>query len=336
MVLNNEKPMIITEIGMNHEGSFGQAKCLIKAAADSGAGAVKFQLHISQAETLKNAPKPKYFTEESRFEYFDRTAFSKEQWIKLKEYSKSLGVYFIVSPFSKEATEILVEIDVDAIKIPSGEVTNIPYIEHIAKTGMPIIISSGMSTYEELDLAIATLKKYTDNINVMQCTSEYPCLPESVGLNVLDELKERYNIPIGFSDHTTNIWVSIVAAYKGANLIERHFTLSQLMYGPDAKMSLEPNELKELCNAIDFIYQAKKSPIDKNDIEKFKFMKTTFQKSIVTEKEIKAGDVINEDMISLKKPGTGLEPKYYYEVIGKKVKKDLAAGITIQREDIQW
>ena len=322
---------------MTHDGSLGQAMQLTKAAADAGVDAVKYQLHISEAETIHNAPQPPYFKAEPRYEFFKRTAFTKEQWIQLRELCHECGVHFIVSPFSIEAVKELEEIGVDAIKIPSGEITNIPYLEYIAGTGLPVIISSGMSSWEELCTCADIFKVHNCNIAIMQCTSEYPCPPEQVGLNVIDEIKKAYpGIPVGLSDHSSGVWAAIAAWMKGATLIEKHFTLSKLMYGPDAKMSMEPQEMTLLCESIKSLERALANPVDKAGAEQFKSMKEIFQKSIVAVMEIGEGTVITKDMIGFKKPGIGLETKYYKDIIGKKTKRALSFDDIIYKEDIEW
>lgn len=332
----NER-LIIAEIGMTHDGSLGQALELTKAAANAGADAVKYQLHISEAETIKNAPQPPYFKAEPRYEFFERTAFSIEQWQLIKKQCEECNVKFIVSPFSIEAVKLLEDIGVDAIKIPSGEITNIPYLEYVSETKYPVIISSGMSSWEELHECIAIFQKRNCNIAILQCTSEYPCPPEAVGLNIIDELKDKYpHIAIGLSDHSTGIWAAIAAWMKGATIIEKHFTLSKLMYGPDAKMSMEPEEMKLLCDSIKNLQKALENPVNKSCVKQLDEMKKIFQKSIVAVQNIKKGTVVTEDMIGYKKPGTGLETKYYKEIIGKKVIRDLKYDEIINKGDIEW
>lgn len=335
--MNFNERLIIAEIGMTHDGSLGQALELIKAAAAAGVDAVKFQMHISSEETIKNAPQPPYFKAEPRYEFFERTAFTIEQWRQLKQQCTDCSVKFIVSPFSIEAVKRLEDIGVDALKIPSGEITNIPYLEYIVRTKIPVIISSGMSSWKELDECINIFRKGNSNFAILQCTSEYPCPPKAVGLNVIKEIKEKYlNCAVGISDHTEGIWASIAAWMEGATIIERHFTLSKLMYGPDAKMSMEPKEMKQLCDSIKQLEIALNNPVDKSECQQFSDMKKIFQKSIVAIKPIKAGTVITEDMIGYKKPGTGLETKYYKDIIGKKNKVDLQFDDIIQKGDIEW
>lgn len=331
-----KKIKIIAEIGMNHEGSLGQAKMLVKAAKESGADAAKFQMHISEEETLRCAPAPAYFTGESRYDYFERTAFSMEGWRELKKYCEEQNIEFIVSPFSIEAVRRLMEIGVDAIKIPSGEVTNIPYLKYIAQQSVPIILSSGMNTWEEIEEAYDILSANCE-VSILQCTSEYPCKPENLGLNIITELKQKYpHAVIGFSDHSDNIWSSVVAVCTGAQVIERHFTLSKLMYGPDAYMSLEPQELAELRTAVDYAIIAMNSQVNKDDIEKYETMRITFQKSIVANEDIMKGTVIQEEMLAYKKPGSGIPAKRYLEIIGKVAKNDIMKNTLIEDGDIIW
>ena len=329
--------MIIAEIGMTHEGSFGQAKALIKAAVECGVDAVKLQMHISCEETVRNAPNPPYFSSEPRYDFFERTAFSMDEWEKLKDYTQELGVKFIVSPFSIEAANRLQKIGVDAIKIPSGEVTNIPYLEHIASMGIPTIISSGMSSWDEVLQCVEIFEKKNCSYAILQCTSEYPCLPQNVNLNMIKLLQDTFEgAVIGLSDHTEGEWAAIAAWTYGARIIEKHFTLSKKMYGPDAKMSMEPHEMLQLCNSIKQLDIALSSPQQKKDASNFEDMRKIFQKSIVAKKRINRGERITQDMLAYKKPGIGLETKYYKDIIGKKILRSLEPDEIFQYNDIEW
>ncbi|MBQ9550858.1 MAG: N-acetylneuraminate synthase family protein [Lachnospiraceae bacterium] len=330
------KRKIIAELGMTHDGSLGQAKCMIKAAAECGVDAVKLQTHISEAETVRNAPKPPYFKGEGRYEFFKRTAFDMDQWKELKECAAENKVEFISSPFSIEAIDFLLELGIDCFKVPSGEITNIPYLVHLAEAKVPVIVSSGMSSLKELDECMEIFLKRSSNVALMQCTSEYPCGPEHVGLNIIDLFKERYpGVPLGFSDHTSGVWASIAAFERGARLIEKHFTLSKLMYGPDAKMSMEPGEMALLCSSVRSLETALLNPVDKEKTDRFNEMKVIFQKSIVAVKEIPKGTAITEDMIGYKKPGTGIPTKFYKEIIGKKTRRELRFDDIIGFDDIE-
>ncbi len=331
-----KKTYIIAVIGNTHEGSVGLAKQFIKAAADCGVDAVKFQTHIFEAESLPSAPNPSYFKDETRKEYFERTAFTIEQYKVLKDYAENeCKVDFFSSPFSLEAVDFLMEVGVSTFKIPSGEVSNIPLLEHVAKTGKKVILSSGMSSWDELDRAVAVFKD-KEKLTILQCTSEYPCKPENAGLNVMLEIKERYQCKVGFSDHTLGIGVPLTAVVLGATLIEKHFTLSKLMYGSDAKNSTEPEEFKHMVDNIRAAELAITSKIDKNEIvKKLGEMKFVFEKSIVSARELKEGHVISEEDLAYKKPGDGIPAKDYKNVIGKKVIKNIAANEKIEFSQIQ-
>ena len=330
------RTLIIAEIGSTHDGSFGNAQRLIDVATECGADAVKFQTHIASAETLRDAPMPPYFTGEPRYEYFERTAFSLEQWQALKAHCGERGVEFLSSPFSIEAVEFLEQVGVARYKIPSGEVTNLPYLEVVAQTGKPVLLSSGMSSWAELDEAVNTILRYHDNLTVLQCTSEYPCPYEHVGLNVMLEMKERYELPVGLSDHTLTNYAAYAAAVLGASVIEKHFTLSRRMYGSDAKHSLEPSEFADLVRGIRAIETMLANPVDKNDVERFRVMKQTFEKSLVSLVDIPAGAIITHEMIGMKKPGTGLPARRYKEVVGRRAVRSIPANRVLQEEDVDW
>lgn len=324
---------IIAEIGSVHDGSFGNAINLIKSAADCGASSVKFQTHIAEAETLLNAPNPDYFKSESRFDYFERTSFSKKQWIELKKTAEESNMEFISSPFSLEAIDSLEKIGISIYKIPSGEVTNIPLIEKIAAIGKPVILSSGMSNWDELDEAVNILQSSCD-LTVMQCSSIYPCPNEKVGLNVISEIRTRYNCNVGFSDHTLGFAAPIAAATVGATAIEKHFTFSKKMYGSDAKNSMEPFEFKLLCQTINDVWDILDHPVDKNNISNYAEMKQIFEKSIVAKYDLFLGDIIKKENLAFKKPGSGIIANKYKQLIGKKLMKNYSKDEILNEEDL--
>lgn len=307
---------------MNHDGSLGNAYRLIEEAKSSGVDAVKFQLHISKEETLPDAPKPPYFKLEERYEYFERTAFTREEWRRLKSFSSDLGLYFIVSPFSHKAVDILEEVNIDAYKIASGETTNLPLLEYINSNKKPVLLSTGMSNWKEIANAVDVLK---DTLVVLfQCSSQYPCSPENVGLNIIEEMKKEYKrVIIGFSDHTLDNISSLGAFMKGAKVFEKHFTLSKKMYGADARFSFEPKEMKDYVNNIGFLSEILKNPVNKNNLDRYFEMKTTFEKSIVAARNLDKGSKLEMGDFSFKKPGDGIRADRYKEITGKILKKDL-------------
>lgn len=331
-----KRVFIVSEIGNSHEGSVGLAKKFIEVAGKCGADAVKFQTHIFDRESLANAPSPSYFKDESRKEYFERTSFNIHQWNDLKKYAEEeCNIEFISSPFSLEAVDMLEKIGVSKYKIPSGEVTNIPLLVKIAKTGKKVLLSSGMSNWKELDEAVKILKENgCSNLIVLQCTSKYPCPPEDVGLNLIIEMKKKYNLPVGLSDHTLGITSSIAAVVFGAEVIERHFTLSKLMYGSDVKHSLEPTELSLLVDCIRELEIILESKVNKDEVAcKLKNMKIIFEKSIVASCDIKSGTIIKEKHLSYKKPGDGISAKEYKKVLNKMIKKDIKKDQKFEWED---
>jgi sialic acid synthase SpsE len=327
--------MIIAEIGSVHDGSFGNAQKLIEVAAQCHAHAVKFQTHIAAAETLRNAPMPPYFHGEPRYEYFERTGFSFKQWEALKSCCDEKEIEFLSSPFSAQAVELLESVGVARYKVPSGEVSNLPLLELIAQTRKPVLLSSGMSSWVELDEAVNTILSYHDRLTVLQCTSEYPCPYEEVGLNVMLEMGERYHLPIGLSDHTLTPFASLAAVALGASVIEKHLTFSRQMYGSDARHSLEPGEFAEMAQGIRAVETMLASPVDKDAASAhLRDMKKIFEKSVVSLADIPAGAVITAEMVGVKKPGTGIPARRLRNVIGQRVMRDIPRDSILQENDL--
>lgn len=328
--------LIIAEVGSVHDGSLGNAKQLIQVARDSGADAVKFQTHIAEAETLRDAPSPSYFAKESRYEYFQRTAFSFPQWQELRADCEGRGIEFMSSPFSLEAVDVLERVGMARYKVPSGEVTNIPLLEHIASTRKPVLLSSGMSTWAELDRAVNAILRVHDRLTVLQCTSEYPCRYEAVGLNVMVEMGERYRLPVGLSDHTITPFASLAAVTLGASVIERHLTFSRLMYGSDAVHSLEPAEFAELTRGVRAIEAILAHPVDKANLAvRLQPMKDIFEKSVVAMVNIPKGTVVTRVMLGLKKPGTGISSARLEELLGRRANRDISKDHLIMEGDLR-
>jgi len=324
---------LIAEIGSVHDGSFGNACRLIEAAAACGADTVKFQTHIAEAETLPNAPNPSYFDGEPRFDYFKRTAFSPDQWRTLKAACGKAGVTFLSSPFSLEAVDLLETIGVDSYKIPSGEVSNTPLLEHVAQTGKPVLLSSGMSDWSELDRAVEALRDVKD-LTILQCTSMYPCPPEHVGLNVIAEMQTRYGRPVGYSDHTTGTAAAFAATALGAVVVEKHFTFSRHMYGSDAANAMEPDEFRSLAEGLNAIWKIRSHPVDKDDLSPFREMKQVFEKSVVTARAVGQGEILQREDLAFLKPGDGISAANYREVIGRRTRRPLPAHRKLTEQDL--
>ncbi|MCU1356868.1 MAG: N-acetylneuraminate synthase [Acidimicrobiales bacterium] len=327
-------PHLIAEIGSVHDGSFGNALQLIDAAAAAGADAVKFQTHLASAETRADAPSPGYFSAEPRHAYFTRTGFTPGQWSELRARAEAAGVVFISSAFSLEAVDLLEEIGVAAHKVPSGEVTNIPLLERLAETGKPVYLSSGMSTWAELDAAVEALRP-GGRIVVMQCASIYPCPPEQVGLNVLAEMRERYGLPVGYSDHSLGMAAAVAAVVLGAEVIEKHFTFSTLMYGSDAQHSMEPPAFAQLASMLAETRAMVAASVDKDAAAAaLGDMKHIFEKSIVASRPLGAGTVLGFGELAFKKPGDGIPASRYREIVGRTINRDLPLDHQFSEEDL--
>ena len=328
---------IIAEIGQAHEGSLGMLHSYIEALATTGVDAVKFQMHIAAAESSVHEPFRVNFSleDKTRFEYWNRMSFTKEQWHGIKAKCDAVGVEFLCSPFSNLAVDWLEEIGVKQYKIGSGEVNNLLILEKIAKTGKPIILSSGMSSFLELDATVTFLNSKKANFSILQCTTSYPTQPEQFGLNVLQELKNRYQVPIGYSDHSAKVETCIAAVALGAEIIEFHVVFDRRQFGPDSASSLTMDETKQLVAAVRNIDKALQNPIDKSNNEAFIGLKTIFEKSLAVNKNLQKGHVVTFEDLEAKKPkGFGIEASKFQEIIGKKLNKDLQQWDFLTENDV--
>ena len=319
------RTFIIAEIGQAHDGSLGMLHSYIDALAGTGVDALKFQTHIAEAESSEFEPFRVKFSYEdaTRFDYWKRMGFTFEQWTEIKQHCTKRGMEFISSPFSNEAVDWLIKLGVARYKIGSGEVTNHLMLEKIARTGKEIILSSGMSSYAELDETIGFLKPFGNNVSIMQCTTKYPTGPEDVGINVIAELKDRYNLPVGLSDHSGTVFPCYAAATLGVDYLEFHVVFDKRMFGPDTAASLTIDEVKHLVNGVRFIEEMMQSRTDKTDNSAFSELKTIFEKSLCVNKHLKKGDTITISDLDGKKPsGYGIAAKSYKDVIGKVLTKD--------------
>ena len=317
---------IIAEIAQAHDGSLGMAYAYIDAVAKTGCNAIKFQTHIADAESSIHEPFRVKFSKQdaTRKDYWKRMEFTLDQWKGLKQRCDEVGLEFISSPFSNAAVELLEAVGVKRYKVGSGEVNNFVLLEKIAGTGKPVIISSGMSSYNELDKTVAFLKARGVDFSILQCTTAYPTQPEQYGLNVIGELKSRYNVSVGFSDHSASTEACIAATALGAEILEFHVVFDKEMFGPDAKASLTMQETTQLVKAVNTIEIALKNPVDKKDNSKFDVLKSIFEKSLAVNKDLKAGSVLTFSDLETKKPkGFGILANEYEKVVGKKINKDL-------------
>jgi N,N'-diacetyllegionaminate synthase len=324
--------LVIAEIGNNHDGSVRQAERLIDAAAEAGADAVKFQTHIAEAEMLPSTPTPPHF-DEPRFTFTQRMELSAGDHRRLKAFAEERGLIFFSSPFSVEAVALLEEVGVPAYKIASGEVTNPPLLEAVAATGRPVLLSSGMSSIEDIERSLAILRASGSEVLVLQCTSTYPCPPEQVNLRAMSTMAERFGVLVGLSDHTPDVYTSIAAVALGAVAVEKHFTLSRRLYGPDHHASLEPDDLRRLVDGVRQV-EAALGTGDKPRDPAHDPVRATFEKSVVTAAGIPAGTVIEDAMLTTKRPGTGIPAIRIAEVVGRRAARDLEHNHMLETADL--
>jgi N,N'-diacetyllegionaminate synthase len=334
--LQGSECLIIAEVAQAHDGSLGMAHSFIDAAAKTGVNAIKFQTHIAEAESTPLEPWRVKFSKQdaTRFDYWKRMEFTEPQWAGLKQHAEEKGLIFLSSPFSNEAVGLLERLDIQAWKIASGELTNYPMLEQIYKTKKPLLVSSGMSQLEELDALINQVKEKDLLFAVLQCTSAYPTPPEKVGLNVMQEFRERYHCPVGLSDHSGTIYPGLAGAALGMNILEVHLALSKDMFGPDVIASVDKSELKSLVDGIRFIEKMRQNPVVKNEISQdLQPLRNLFTKSIVASRDLVDGTVISMDDLAFKKPGTGIPASGYKTLIGRKINKEVSYNHFFSEED---
>jgi N,N'-diacetyllegionaminate synthase len=326
MALKKHSVFMIAEIGQAHEGSLGIAHSYIDALSKTGVDAIKFQTHIAEAESSEYEKFRVNFSYEdkTRFDYWKRMEFTLEQWIGLKKHCEEVGLEFISSPFSIIAVDLLEKVGVKRYKIGSGEVNNRLLIDKICKTGKEIFLSSGMSSFEELDDSVNWINLHNNKLSVFQCTTNYPTIPQEWGLNVIQEMKKRYRLPIGFSDHSGEIYASLAAITLGAELIEFHAVFDKEMFGPDAKSSLTIQQIGQLVKGVRQIEEALNEIVNKDQNQKFAELKTIFGKSLCVNNHFKAGHIISFDDLEAKKPrNKGVDALLYLDVIGKTLRNDI-------------
>lgn len=331
------RPAVIAEVAQAHDGSLGQAHAFIDAIADAGADAVKFQTHIAAAESTGAEPWRVAFSRQdaTRYDYWRRMEFTPAQWQGLAEHATQRGLLFLSSPFSPAAFELLDRIGMPAWKIASGEIANLPLIRQAAATGRPVLLSSGMSDYAELDAAVATCRSAGAPLAVFQCSTVYPCPPERVGLNVMLDLQRRYASPVGLSDHSGRVFAGLAAAALGASLIEVHVTFSRQMFGPDVSSSLTFPELAELVNGVRDIHRMRTIPVDKEQAAReLDSVRRVFLKSVVALRSLPAGAVLGAGDLGLKKAGGGLPPHRLETLLGRRLVRAVAENAALQEEDL--
>ena len=331
---------IVAEIGLNHNGKFEIAKKLIDEAVKAGADAIKFQKRNINKLLIREYINKPYLGPNSfgntYGEHRRNLELSDDDWYRLVKYSEKLGIDFFASAWDIDSADFLEKLGIPAYKIASADVTNLPLIERIAKKKKPIILSTGMSTLEEIDEAVKTVNKYTDKLIILHCISTYPFDEQYANLNVMNTLKERYEFPIGYSGHEKSGHVVTLAAVAlSACLVERHFTLDHTMRGPDHAASLEPHGLADMIESIRKVESALGS-LNKDILDIEIPVREKLAKSIVAAKTIKRGQIIKKDDLTAKSPGTGLKTKYIEKLIGKIAKQDIPEDTIVPKEALRW
>lgn len=317
--------LIIAEVGVNHNGDFNIAKKMIDVAKEAGVDVVKFQTSITS--TSKFSEKAEYQKREtgaegSQLDMIKKLRFSFEQHTELKRYCDEVGIVYLSTPFDFESIKFLDELGCAYWKVPSGEIVNVPYLERIGKTGKPVIMSTGMGKIEEIETAINILKANgTSDIKLLQCTTQYPTEYKDVNLRAMQELKSRFGVEVGLSDHSMGIEVPIAAIALGAVVIEKHFTLDRSMEGPDHKASIEPDELKQMVKSIRNIGEALGTGIKEPCEAELENLHVS-RKSIVASRDIKKGEILTEENIVPRHAGHGISPARWYEVLGTTAIRD--------------
>jgi N-acetylneuraminate synthase len=327
--ISKEHPcFIIAEAGVNHNGSPDLARQLIDAAAQAGADAVKFQTFHAESVVTSTADKAEYqkqttSSDESQYEMIKKLELSDDTFRELSVYAEKKGIIFLSTPFDEQSVDLLDEIGVPAFKIPSGEITNFPLLKKIAEKQKPIILSTGMATLGEVEEAVDYLRKNgAQELILLHCTTSYPAPMHSVNLRAMETLRCAFKVPVGYSDHTEGITTPIAAVAIGAQVIEKHFTLDRSLPGPDHLASLEPDELKAMVQAIRDVERAFGSGVKEPSEEEIA-IKSVARKSIVANKGIQAGERVGEDALAIKRPGTGIEPKYVERVSQMKARSTI-------------
>jgi N-acetylneuraminate synthase len=322
--------LVIAEVAQNHDGSVGTAHAYVESAAKAGADAVKFQTHIASAESTPEEPWRVKFSPQdaSRYAYWKRMEFTEVQWRGLAEHAAERGLVFLSSAFSMEAVDLLERVGVSAWKVGSGEVTNLPMIERMAGTGKPVLLSSGMSAWRDLDAAVEAVRRRGAPVAVLQCTSAYPCPPEQIGLNVMGELRQRYGCPVGLSDHSGTVFAGLAAAALGV--------FSRECFGPDVPASITTAELAHLVEGVRFVERALSHPVDKEAMSReLAPMRSIFQKSLVAARDLPEGWVLREADLVVRKPGTGLPASSLKQVVNSRLKRALRANALLSEQDLE-
>lgn len=331
----DEPPLVIAEVGINHEGSVERALEMVDAAADAGAELIKFQCHITDKEMIPTDMTPGEISQEKLWDIIHRCELTAEEERRVQAYCTEKGLIYLSTPFSREAADRLDEMAVPAFKIGSGECNNIPLLEHIASKGKPMILSTGMNDIESVRRSVEAVRRYDIPLALMHCTSMYPTPYDKVRLGAVTDLRNQFpDLPIGLSDHSLNIWTCLGAVALGACILEKHFTVSRSWPGPDVPISIEPAELTDLIEGSNAIWQArggsKTRLAEEQPVIDFAYA------TVVTLARVRAGEVFSRENLWVKRPGTGkILAERFDEVLGKRARRDVPADAHVEPEDVE-
>lgn len=328
------KPYIVAEAAVNHQGDYATAKRMVYIAHAMGADAVKFQIHVLENEMLRDAPQSENFAE-PLYDTLEKTNLSVDEHRRLKKLCETIGITYLCTPFSRIGADILDELGVVAFKMGSGELTNLPLQEHVAKKGRPMIVSTGMCTIDEVAETVEVVRECGIPFMLTHCVSAYPTPYNRVNLGMIKKYGEQFGVPVGLSDHSRGIYTALGAVALGACLIEKHFTLDKLQKGPDHPVSIEPNELADLAKGADAVYQALGD--ERRIFEEEEQIVAWARETVVTERPIKRGTTITSDMVWVKRPSpaAGAVPaKDLRKVIGRTARVDIPKDVQVRWEYI--
>jgi N,N'-diacetyllegionaminate synthase len=328
---------VIAEVAQAHDGSLGLAHSYIDAVAETGADAIKFQTHFARQESTLDEPFRVPFAEqdESRYDYWERMEFTPEQWEGLATHAREEGLVFLSSPFSKRAVDVLSDLNVPAWKLGSGEYDNAELASYAAARDGPVLLSTGMARYDEIDDMVRLFEEAGTQYGLFQCTSKYPTSIDEVGWNVVEELRNRHNCPVGLSDHTGSPHPGLMAISRGIDMLEVHVTFDRRMFGPDVEASVTIDELETMCTHRDTTATIESNPVDKDEMATaLERNRELFSRSIAPSRSLSAGTKLEADMITPKKPGTGIPYAKKSEVIGRELTADVDPDRLLTWEDI--
>ena len=331
---DNEAPFIIAELGINHEGDVGKALQMVDAAADAGADCVKIQTHITPAEMLNTGIKPEGISNDTLWDIIKRCELTAEEEAAVKRRCEERGVIFLSTPFSREAADRLERLGVQAFKVGSGECNNLPLLDHIARKGKPMILSTGMNDIPSVRRSLEVISAHNVPVVLMHCTSMYPTPYEKVRLGAIQEMRQTFGLPVGLSDHSVGIWTCLGAVALGACVLEKHFTISRTWPGPDQPVSIEPDELADLVKGARAVFLARGG--NKGILPEEKPVIDFAYASVVTIRPVARGEAFSLDNVWVKRPGTGpLLAADLNRVLGKKAARDLPADVQVNPADVE-